>query len=608
MQSPPSGPAAPVLPPSVIVADRYRIIRALSIPGASAAFASYEALDLQRGAAEQPSDAATPSARSPSELPYVTLRVLVDRSIGPGSAAERVQLAQLEASLLRVCHPAVAQTFELGLSSELGLFLAREPAERDGQTLRELLAARGGPLPEAEAIKLCAQIGEALEAAHQQGACHLSLSPSCIFVYPDGPEVRIKVADFGLLPPAWAAQLGEAGYLAPEQVSGQVSGQGGGSPDAHTCDRRTDQFALAVILYEMLAGQPAFIAAADEDRQIILSRVRNEDPLPLAQSRPVEQALARALSRSRGVRFPSVRDFVQALGADVSGWSSRPAAGPPAVAAPPHRPPRLLLPMIAGAVFSLVGLSAIGGLQRLTGKPVQGLFPTLWPWTARTTERRAPVPPVHDELPESAGSAKVDSSVRSDSSVRAASSGGAGDAGDFSARLDAGLLAAAPLPPAMLVDGGDLVDGDDGRLAAVRPRGAEDLRPALLAHDDETTRNPMRRVPPGTQVGGASSIAGPGTGPGAGPLALAFAGPEADALTKEQRSELTRCVKMISPRYPFFIALQNINGVFYVDPNRTSAELSGNQDFRDCLKLSVKGKIVPKVLTITKMIKGKAAP
>ena len=79
-------------------------------------------------------------------------------------------------------------------------------------------------------------------------------------------------------------------------------------------------------------------------------------------------------------------------------------------------------------------------------------------------------------------------------------------------------------------------------------------------------------------------------------------------LDATQRSELTSCVKMISPRLPFTILLQNINGTLYVDPNHTSPELSTSQDFRDCLKQRVKGKIVPKVLNITKMSKGKAAP
>lgn len=575
MSNPSPGPAASVLSPTAVVAGRYRITAALSSAGPSTAFATYEALDLK-------SDSAAGADSAGDGLPYVILRVLADSSIGrsvcPLTDADRAQLAQQAAALRRVRHPAVARTLELGLHSELGLYLAREPVERDGQTLRELLAARGGPLPEAEAIKLCAQIGEALEAVHQQGACHLGLSPSCVYVYKDGLESRVKVVDFGLLPPGWVAQLGEPGYLAPEQVSGQVSGQLGGPLDAQSCDRRTDQFALAVILYEMLAGQPAFVAAADEDRQIILSRVRNEDPLPLAQSRAVEQALARALSRSRGVRFPSVRDFVQALGADVSGWPSRPAPALLPASVPVRRPPRLLLPMIAGAVFSMIGLSAVGGLQRITQKPVQGLFSNWWP--------RSPEPTV-PRLPVDTGKSP---------------SGTVAGVPDLASEPVPDLAAAAPSSPPV-PPGGDGVDGGSRAPDALPPDGPESLPRGVLVREDPT-RVPLKKL------GFSGAVTTPGLAASglSGPLTLAFSGPEAEALTSEQRGELTRCVKMISPRAPFSIALQNINGVFYVDPNRTSAELSGSQDFRDCLKLSVRGKIVPKVLIITKMIKGKAAP
>ena len=467
--------------------------------------------------------------------------------------------------LRRVQHPAVAETYELGPYGERGVLLAREPVEQKGQTLRDLLSARGGPLPEAEAIKLCAQIGEALEAAHQQGACHLNLTPSCVYVYPDESEARVKVADFGLLPPSWAAQLGEPGYLAPEQLGGP-----GGTSDGQLCDRRTDQFALAVILYEMLAGQPAFIAAANEDRQIVLGRVGNEDPLPLSQSRPVEQALARALSRSRGVRFPSVRDFMRALGADVSRWpASLPyikAAGPP----PPDRSPRLVLPMAAGAVFALLGLGAVAALRQLTehrGRPPTAVLgaPTSGPADAAPGEQSPKPSPPGPQAPYG----------------RALADGGAGDAAGPAVDLAA--------------------DREPLDLQRSEAESPDDLAPLGSRRPGSPGSRPPTNLPGTSPPQGAA-------GGSAGPLRLAFTGPESEALTETQRSELTSCVKMISPRPPFSILLHNINGILYVDPNHTSPELSTSQDFRDCLKQRVKGKIVPKVLNITKTSKGKAAP
>lgn len=558
MLNSPPGPAAPAPKPSEVVAGRYRIVRVLCPPGADSPFATYEATIVGTSPRLPPSSGAEAGRQA------VTLRLLTAPASGLGPSSlrdeDRAHLAKQAVLLMRVQHPAVAQTYELGPYGERCVLLAREPVEREGQTLRDLLAARGGPLPEAEAVKLCAHIGEALEAAHQQGACHLNLTPSCVHVYSDGPELRVKVADFGLLPPSWAAQLGEPGYLAPEQLGGPS-----GATDGQLCDRRTDQFALAVILYEMLAGQPAFIAAANEDRQIVLGRVSNEDPLPLSQSRPVEQALARALSRSRGVRFPSVRDFMRALGADVSRWpASLPyikAAGPP----PTDRSPRLLLPMAAGAVFALLGLGAVVALRQLSehrGRPP-------------TAERRPP-----------------------------ASGPATGVTNEEGPRPPATGPQAPPLP--VLTDGGtDAPAGPAEDLAASSE--PLDLQPAEdQSSDDLAPLGPRRPGIPGLRP--PASLPPGAVGGSAGPLKLAFSGPESEALTETQRSELTSCVKMISPRLPFTILLQNINGILYVDPNHTSPELSTSQDFRDCLKQRVKGKIVPKVLNITKMSKGKAAP
>lgn len=573
MLNPPPGPAAPAPKPSEVVAGRYRIVRVLGPPGADSSFATYEAMTVGTIPHLPP-----PSGGEAARRQAVTLRLLATPAGGPGPNSlrdeDRVHLAKQAVLLMRVQHPAVAQTYELGPYGERGVLLAREPVEREGQTLRDLLAVRGGPLPEAEAVKLCAQIGEALEAAHQQGACHLNLTPSCVYVYADGPELRVKVADFGLLPPSWAAQLGEPGYLAPEQLGGP-----GGASDGQLCDRRTDQFALAVILYEMLAGQPAFIAAANEDRQIVLGRVSNEDPLPLSQSRPVEQALARALSRSRGVRFPSVRDFMRALGADVSRWpASLPyikAAGPP----PVDRSPRLLLPMAAGAVVALLGLGGVLALRQLTehrGQPPTAVLRApASGQPAVATDEQSPKPPPGPQLPNP--------------------------------------QLPNPQPPygLALADGGadDVAEPADDLAAGSEPL---DLQPSADQNTDDLAPLGTRR-PGNPSLRQTESL--PGTSPPAGAvggstvqLKLAFTGPESEALTETQRSELTSCVKMISPRLPFNILLQNINGILYVDPNHTSPELSTSQDFRDCLKQRVKGKIVPKVLNITKMSKGKAAP
>jgi hypothetical protein len=243
-----------------------------------------------------------------------------------------------------------------------------------------------------------------------------------------------------------------------------------------------------------------------------------------------------------------------ALGADVSGWVSSRAMPSPSGRSQRDRTPRFLLPMAAGAIFSFVALGTIVAVRQLT-RPPPPLLGTRSPELVADAARR-------------------------------------NDGGEL-AEPGAGGKASGVRPKEGPGDGGS-------GLAASLPHGPEELRPPLRSGSSEAA------------VSRIDSLSGPATPPwppgSAGSLVLSFAGPEVTALTVEQKTELTSCVRMISPRPPFQVVLQNINGVFYVDLNRTSPQLSGSQDFRDCLKLRVKGKIVPKVLTITRSGKGRTVP
>jgi hypothetical protein len=142
-------------------------------------------------------------------------------------------------------------------------------------------------------------------------------------------------------------------------------------------------------------------------------------------------------------------------------------------------------------------------------------------------------------------------------------------------------------------DGGAVLAAEAGRAARGEPGARPSPRGDLPLRG--ATAMPVR--PEGTSAPPAGVL-----------LPLSFGGVDVDQLTPEQRAELTSCVRMISPRPPYRIVLQNIAGVLYVDSNHTSEHVSSSQDFRDCLKLRVRGKITPKVLTMTRMIKGKASP
>jgi WD40 repeat protein len=127
-----------------------------------------------------------------------------------------------------------------------------------GESLEERL--KRGPLPLDEALDVCKQIAEGLEAAHEAGVIHRDLKPANIRLTPDG---KVKVLDFGLAKPASAGNEGsstdsvlstEAGrllgtptYMAPEQARGK------------SIDRRVDVWAFGCVLYECLTARRAFV-------------------------------------------------------------------------------------------------------------------------------------------------------------------------------------------------------------------------------------------------------------------------------------------------------------------------------------------------------------
>jgi serine/threonine protein kinase len=148
----------------------------------------------------------------------------------------------------KVNHPNICPLYDVG-SEEGQFYIAMELLE--GESLASRLGE--GPLPFKEAVPIALATLSALEALHTRGVIHRDLKPSNIFLTPHG----VKLLDFGLALPMelddQAARLTKPGmilgtprYLAPEQLTGQ------------TADHRGDLFAVGVILYEMITGQPAF--------------------------------------------------------------------------------------------------------------------------------------------------------------------------------------------------------------------------------------------------------------------------------------------------------------------------------------------------------------
>ncbi len=264
--------------------------------------------------------------------------------------ADRVARFQREAKMLAsLNHSNIAAIYGLEESGGTN-FLVLELVE--GGTLADRVKA--GPIPVEESLKLALQIAEALEAAHERGVIHRDLKPANIKVTPDG---KVKVLDFGLakayagdreemnlsnsptLSDAATQQgviLGTAAYMSPEQARGKP------------VDRRADVWAFGCVLFEMLAGRPAFSGRDVTD--ILAAVIRAEPPwnsLPANLHGRLREVIERCLEKEPKDRYGVISDArldIQKVLADPGGLLAQPA-----LAAGSRRGLRTLLPWIAGA-------------------------------------------------------------------------------------------------------------------------------------------------------------------------------------------------------------------------------------------------------------------
>jgi TPR repeat protein len=208
----------------------------------------------------------------------------------------------------RLFHPGIVVIFDVGLHEDAA-FITMEHV--DGPSLLQLLA--DGRLDSKAALGILQQTAAALDYAHQNGVVHRDIKPANILLQ---GKVTVKVADFGIAKLMSAQNqtltgvlMGTPSYMSPEQV------------EARAVDGRADQFALAVMAYELLTGTRPFQA----DSMPTVAHLIVYGPRPSAQavnpSLPpgIDEVLDRALSRFPEQRFPTCTEFTSALEAVLSG-------------------------------------------------------------------------------------------------------------------------------------------------------------------------------------------------------------------------------------------------------------------------------------------------
>ena len=212
-------------------------------------------------------------------------------------------------------HPNIITVFDFGTTQSGQPYLVMEYLE--GEDLANRLH-RKTALSLPAAVRITKQVASALAETHAKGVVHRDLKPANLFLVRVQGEDFAKVLDFGISKVRAASTaltnssmlMGTPMYMAPEQAKGESE-----------LDHMIDQWALACITYEMLAGRPPFLG---DDTAALLYQVVHQEPPRLSNlvkdlPPEVERVIQRALLKEPNERFPNVTAFARALEAAATG-------------------------------------------------------------------------------------------------------------------------------------------------------------------------------------------------------------------------------------------------------------------------------------------------
>ena len=289
---------------------------------------------------------------------------LVGRFINEAKAASAIR------------HPGIIEVLDFGHASDGRAYFVMEMLE--GETLAHRIEARG-KLTEREAVVIARDIANALTAAHGMGIVHRDLKPDNVFLIPD-PDLgeRPKVLDFGIAKLADGARytqtgmlMGTPAYMAPEQARA-----------AGAIDSRADLYSLGCMLYEMLVGEPPFVAvgAGEIVALQLFGTVEAPSQRVAGVSAAMDRVVMRLLEKEPAERFQTAGEVANAL-AEVLGERReaseslpppvgvRGAPKPPVIATTVHAAARgsrsrgLRAGLIAGGLVALAVVAVVALLR-----------------------------------------------------------------------------------------------------------------------------------------------------------------------------------------------------------------------------------------------------
>jgi serine/threonine protein kinase len=252
---------------------------------------------------------------------YRGCHVLMDKTVAikvlrPTLAADEKIVARFSRearAASRITHPNAISVTDFGEDESGHVFLVMEFLS--GRTLKQLLRDEG-PLPLARVVDITRQIGDALNAAHEQGVVHRDLKSDNIMLLDTMTGDHAKVLDFGIAKinepegevdtnlTAPNLVIGTPQYMSPEQCSQDVE-----------IDARADVYSLGVILFEMLVGHVPF--SGDSPTIVMMKHLQGPVPSILEERSDVPASVARVVTRAmakvRDNRYQSVAELVEDL-------------------------------------------------------------------------------------------------------------------------------------------------------------------------------------------------------------------------------------------------------------------------------------------------------